>query len=119
MKPSLISVLVAVIMLSGISSVFAQNCGSCKLGSRDIIITCESAVKDSTVGINCTTSGILATRKCYEWKGDLKAGENSIQLTRFTTAEGKRFNPVEYAVNTISLFTEPFAKHPSELVSAV
>jgi len=78
-----------------------SSCKRCRVGSSVVIIICEAPVPNATIKLNCSGGGLFSVGKCYEWRGDLKNGENPIPLTRFTTEEGKKFNPIEYEVRTL------------------
>lgn len=106
MKTLLSCLLVSTFMLSGIFSVFAEStetkstCKRCRLGSTAIVVICDGPVKDAKLRLNCKSTGWISM-SCYDWRGDLETGENLIPLARFTTEEGKKFNPNEYAVRTL------------------
>jgi hypothetical protein len=107
MRIFMAGLLTTAIILSGISSVFAESketstCKRCKLGNSVIVIVCDGPVKDARLRLNCKSTGWIS-QSCYDWRGDLQTGENPIPLNRFTTEEGKKFNPIEYAVRTLSV----------------
>ena len=77
------------------------TCKRCGVGDYGVTVICDGAVKDARVSINCTGGGLFSSQKCYEWRGELSTGDNRIPLNRFTTEEGKRFNPSEFAVRTL------------------
>lgn len=105
MKALLSCVFVAVIMLSGFSNVFAEekkksSCNECGRTRSTIVLTCDKSVKNAKLRLNCVSTGWLS-QKCYDWIGDLEAGDNRIPLSRFTADDGRRFNPDEYEVLTL------------------
>jgi len=106
MRTLLGGVLVAIMMLSGICSVVAEKntCKRCGTGSTAIVIVCDGPVKDAIVKINSINRTDASPSKTYyEWRGDLETGDNTIPFKLFTSEEGRRFNPNEFAVNNIML----------------
>ena len=117
MRTLIIGLLATVITLGAISSSFSDSenkssCKRCRVASSIIVVICEEPVRNAILKLNCTGGGLFSLwmQKCYEWKGHLETGENPIQLTRFTTQEGKKFNPVEYEVRTLMVMNERFGQ---------
>ena len=101
-------ILVSIIVLACLhsSSVIASEkstCKRCGVGDYGVNVICEGPLKDAKVSINCTGGGLFSSQRCYEWRGNLSAGDNRIPLNRFTTEEGKRFNPAEFSVRTLKV----------------
>ena len=100
-----IAAVVVIIMLCLSSIAFAEqksSCGRCRVGSTTITIICENPLKNAELNLNCKSTGWLS-RECYKWRGDLKAGENTIYLSKFITEDGKKFNPNEYDPTNLSV----------------
>lgn len=107
----MVSLLTSAIMVSAFSATFAEDkqkeaaCKRCRLrGGVAIVVECDKPLKNATLYLNCKSTGWFSS-SCYEWRGDLEVGDNTIPLTRFTKEEGKKINPIDYAVKT--LFVSP------------
>jgi hypothetical protein len=102
----MVSLLTSAIIVSAFSATFAEDkkketaCKRCGLRGTTIVVKCEKPLKNAKVLLNCKSTGWFSS-SCYEWRGDLEEGDNPILLTRFTTEEGKKFNPIDYAVRTL------------------
>ena len=98
----LVSIIVlGCLLCSGVFAAEKSTCKRCGVGDYHVNVICEGTVKDARVLINCTGGGLFSSQKCYEWRGNLSAGDNRIPLNRFTTEDGKRFNPTEFSVRTL------------------